>query len=69
MFNREATPSSVDGFVKLITSFYINAMDNLKVPLKAPDSQAMDNHSTNPRTASLRSVFAGSIENNVSSFK
>lgn len=101
MFNRETTPSSVDGFVKLISSFYINAMDNLKVSLKVPGAQAMrenpdgpsdvdqahrpdsmtdsktdsktdstkdsTKYSTKTHTASLTTVFAESIEHNVSS--
>lgn len=97
MFNRETTPSSVDSFVKLITSFYINAMDNLKVSLKVPTAQGMRENCENPdgprsdvdqahrpdsttdsktdstkdstktHTASLTTVFAESIEYNVSS--
>lgn len=45
MFNREPTPSSVDSFVKLITSFYINALDNLKVSPKDPSAQTMQESS------------------------
>lgn len=87
MFNREATPSSIDSFVKLITSFYINALDNLKVSLKVSSEQHKRKDPDDPRkadraprrnsktdeaktyTASLTTVFADSIENNVSSSK
>lgn len=72
MFNRGSMPSSVDSFVELITGFYINAMDNLKVSLKIPSAQAMYNDSygskdtTKRYTESLTEVLADSIEHNVS---
>ncbi|KAL0264072.1 hypothetical protein SLS55_000016 [Diplodia seriata] len=86
-FYREATPSSVDGFAKLIASFYINALNNLKLSLEVPSQQDAGNNAkesggedqdhrpsnatgaTESYRASLRKIFADSIERNVSSLK
>ncbi|KAL1617021.1 hypothetical protein SLS54_008016 [Diplodia seriata] len=82
-----ATPSSVDGFAKLIASFYINALNNLKLSLEVPSQQDAGNNAkesggedqdhrpsnatgaTESYRASLRKIFADSIERNVSSLK
>lgn len=55
--NGETMLSSVDSFVKLIASFYINVLDNLSIDIAISSREA--------QLASVYEIFAGSIEKNV----